>query len=125
MLVHNKCDLPASPGHRPAGLSTSALRGEGIDVLLATIGRRLVPDPPPPGAPVPFSSEQVEMLRQWLSAERDFLRRTILPILSRLMDRVRPLGVMVGAFKPFVAKLWRKRQISSGRDVHKMDRLPR
>jgi len=65
ILVHNKCDLPAPPGHRPAGLSTSAIRGEGIDVLLATIGRRLAPDLPPPGAPVPFSSEHVETLRRW------------------------------------------------------------
>ena len=64
VLVHNKCDLPAAPGDRPAGLSTSALGGEGIDVLLETIGRRLVPDPPPPGAAVPFSSEQVEMVQR-------------------------------------------------------------
>ena len=68
VLVHNKCDLPASPGDRPAGLSISAIRGEGIDVLLATIGRRLVPDPPPPGAAVPFSSEQVESFASGLQA---------------------------------------------------------
>ncbi len=71
VLVHNKCDLPAPPGPRPAGLSTSALRGEGIDVLLATIGRRLAPDPPPPGSPVPFCSEQVEMLRRCRAAARN------------------------------------------------------
>lgn len=68
VLVHNKSDLPASPGRRPAGISTSALCGEGIDALLATIARRLVPDPPPPGTPVPFSSEQVEVLRRWCAA---------------------------------------------------------
>jgi len=53
-LVHNKCDLPCSPAGRPAGLATSALTGEGIDDLLALIALRLVPDPPPPGAAVPF-----------------------------------------------------------------------
>ena len=43
VLVHNKCDLPASSGHRPGGISTSALRGQGIDALLTAIGRRLAP----------------------------------------------------------------------------------
>jgi hypothetical protein len=71
VLVHNKCDLPAPPGHRPAGILASALCGEGIDALLATIGRRLVPHPPPPGTPLPFSSEQVKMLRQWHTAAGD------------------------------------------------------
>ena len=69
VLVHNKCDLPPAPGGRPDGLSTSALHGEGIESLLATIARRLVPDPPPPGAAVPFLSEQVDMLRRWRSVE--------------------------------------------------------
>ena len=59
VLVHNKCDLPASLGDRPEGLLTSALRGDGIEVLLETIAGRLVPDPPPPGAAVPFTEEQV------------------------------------------------------------------
>jgi tRNA modification GTPase len=68
VLVHNKSDLPASPCDRPAGISTSALCGEGIGALLATIARRLVPDPPPPGTPVPFSSEQVGVLHRWLAA---------------------------------------------------------
>jgi tRNA modification GTPase len=67
ILVHNKCDLPAVPGNRPEGLSISATAGEGIDLLLETIGRRLVPDPPMPGAAVPFSSEQVEMIRRLLT----------------------------------------------------------
>ena len=75
-----------SSGPRPCWFTTSAtyrpcpasgrracrpvpLRGEGIEVLLATIARRLVPDPPPPGAAVPFLSEQAEMLRRLGSAE--------------------------------------------------------
>jgi tRNA modification GTPase len=65
LLVHNKSDLPGPSDHRPQGISTSALRSEGIETLLAIIGRRLVPDPPPLGAPVPFSGEQLEILRQW------------------------------------------------------------
>jgi tRNA U34 5-carboxymethylaminomethyl modifying GTPase MnmE/TrmE len=68
LLVHNKCDLPPTPGSRPAGLPTGALRGEGIDALLAAIGQRLAPNLPTPGAPVLFSSEQAEILRQWRAA---------------------------------------------------------
>lgn len=62
VLVHNKCDLPASPGIRPAGLRTSARHGSGVDDLLATIAGRLVPDPPQPGAAVPFTDEQVDAI---------------------------------------------------------------
>jgi len=54
LLVDNKCDLPLATGRRPGGVTTSALRGQGIAELLAAISRRLVPDPPPPGAAVPF-----------------------------------------------------------------------
>ena len=70
VLVHNKCDLPAASGDRPAGLSTSALGGDGIDILLETIGGRLVADPPLPGAAVPFSSEQMEMVHELLCTPR-------------------------------------------------------
>jgi tRNA modification GTPase len=64
LWVHNKCDLPASPEHRPAGLSTSALLGHGIDALLQAIAHQLVPDLPPAGAAVPFLSEHIEMLHR-------------------------------------------------------------
>ncbi len=64
VLVHNKCDLPAAPGDRVAGLSISALAGGGIAALLETISRHLVPDPPPLGAAVPFTAEQVEAVRR-------------------------------------------------------------
>lgn len=62
LLVYNKCDLPAAADNRPAGLSTSALRRDGIADLLEAIVRRLVHSPPPPGAAVPFTSGQVEMI---------------------------------------------------------------
>jgi tRNA modification GTPase len=70
LLVHSKCDLPAAPGERPAGILTCAPRGEGIEALLESISKRLVPDPPPPGAAVPFSNQQVEMVRRLQSVER-------------------------------------------------------
>ena len=60
LLVHNKCDLPEVPADRPPGVQTSALRGDGIEDLLAAVAARLVPNPPPAGAAVPFTVEQVE-----------------------------------------------------------------
>jgi tRNA modification GTPase len=67
IVVHNKCDLPAAPGPRPQGISISALLGDGVERLLDAMARRLVPDPPPPGAAVPFSAEQVAMVRLFLN----------------------------------------------------------
>jgi tRNA modification GTPase len=64
VLVHNKCDLPAASNDRPPGLPTSALHGKGVEDLLAAIGRRLVPDPPPPGAAVPLTEQQIDTLAQ-------------------------------------------------------------
>ncbi len=43
-------------------LLVSALTGEGIEALVAAIGKRLAPDPPPAGAAVPFWREQFERL---------------------------------------------------------------
>lgn len=62
LLVHNKCDLPRAPGARSPGISISASTGEGVEALLRVIAARLVPDPPPPGAPVPFTAEQFQRL---------------------------------------------------------------
>lgn len=65
VVVHNKLDLaPAAGPPRPPGRETSALRGDGIERLLATIARRLVPDPPAPGAAVPFTDEQIALLQR-------------------------------------------------------------
>lgn len=62
VVVHNKCDLGEPPGNARPGLAISALRGLGIDALLDCIAARLVPAPPPAGAPVPFSTRQMEAI---------------------------------------------------------------
>jgi len=70
LLVHNKCDLPpctepsTTPAPRPAGIETSALRGDGLEELLAAISRRLVPEPPQPGEGVPFAEEHFVRLER-------------------------------------------------------------
>ena len=64
MHVLNKIDLLASPPASPTGkageLFTSAVTGQGIEALVAAIGRALVPSPPIAGAAVPFTSDQCE-----------------------------------------------------------------
>jgi tRNA modification GTPase len=64
LVVYNKSDLPAADDGRPTGLSVSALGQQGTEGLAAAISARLVPDPPPPGAAVPFTREQVEALQR-------------------------------------------------------------
>jgi len=63
LVIHNKCDLPTylSPP-RPEGLATSALLGHGVGVLIRAVADRVVPDPPAPGAAVPFTDEQIRCL---------------------------------------------------------------
>jgi tRNA modification GTPase len=73
LVVHNKSDLvsPASsplplagegPGVRAAGTVTSALYRTGIEDVLRAIATRLVPDPPEPGAAVPFTQDHMAAL---------------------------------------------------------------
>jgi tRNA modification GTPase len=63
LLVHNKCDLPSASDDRPSGLMTTALEDRGMAELLDAIGHRLVPDPPPPGAAIPITVEQVDAVK--------------------------------------------------------------
>jgi tRNA modification GTPase len=58
-LVINKCDLPAAwdQGQAAGAVRVSALTGEGIAELCQALARWLVPDPPPPGAAVPFTAD--------------------------------------------------------------------
>jgi tRNA modification GTPase len=65
LIVASKADLPAAWDAEDLGaLVVSAERGDGLGELLAAIGRRLVPDPPGPGAAVPFRSEIVRTLER-------------------------------------------------------------
>ncbi len=59
----------SDPAH---GVATSALTGEGIDQLRALIVKRLVPNPPEPGAAVPLNARQTRWLKRLASsANRD------------------------------------------------------
>ena len=65
LVVANKCDLPAAwevAPTRPGPLTVSAETGEGLEELVGAIVARLVPDPPPPGAAVPFREDQLQGL---------------------------------------------------------------
>jgi tRNA modification GTPase len=64
-LVINKIDLPAAWDLGQAGGATnlSALTGIGIEELCRCLGRWLVPDPPPPGAAVPFTARLAEQIK--------------------------------------------------------------
>jgi tRNA modification GTPase len=60
LRVLNKCDLPAARAGE--GIAVSALRGDGLEALMAAIGRRLVPRAPEPGQALPFTRGQAETL---------------------------------------------------------------
>lgn len=59
LVVWNKIDRVASP---PPGLGVSAQTGQGIAELVAALVARLVPDPPPPGAAVPYTPELADRI---------------------------------------------------------------
>ena len=63
--VVNKIDLLNTADELPPDtLAVSAQQGTGLDDLLATIARVLIPNPPAPGSAVPFTSHHVEVLNQ-------------------------------------------------------------
>lgn len=59
VVVVNKVDQPArwDLGRFPDALRVSAVTGEGVPGLVATIARRLVPHAPEPGSAVPYTPE--------------------------------------------------------------------
>jgi tRNA modification GTPase len=59
VLVINKIDLPAAWDWQevPAAVRASAVTGAGVADLCAAISAKLVPNPPQPGAAVPFTPE--------------------------------------------------------------------
>ncbi len=64
MYVVNKSDLPPAWDRTsaPNAIHVSALTGEGLTELCAAVIARLVPDPPPPGAAVPFTLQLCERI---------------------------------------------------------------
>jgi len=102
LLVDTKCDLPpagpAGPGGRPAGLRTSARTGDGLVQLLQALAARLVPEPPAPGAAVPFTPPQVAALRSALTAlEAGDARQATLILTSLCGPRPESASVRTGA----------------------------
>jgi len=63
LRVLNKIDLwPEAPRNSSQRWDnyTSAITGAGVSELIAAIGRTLVPSPPPAGAAVPFTTDQLQ-----------------------------------------------------------------
>jgi tRNA modification GTPase len=82
-LVVNKTDLPPAWDLGQAGdaVRVSARTGAGLAELCQALGRWLVPDPPPPGAAVPFTAAlaaRIEEARQHLAAGRPAEARCVL-----------------------------------------------
>ena len=61
LIVANKLDLPQAWAWD--GSVVSAEKGIGIEALLGAIGHRLVPNPPPPGADLPFRPRHARRLK--------------------------------------------------------------
>jgi tRNA modification GTPase len=73
LYVINKTDLPAAwdVGQAADAVPVSARTGAGLEDLLAVLSHRLVPDPPPPGAAVPFSPALCDRVEEALRRCRD------------------------------------------------------
>lgn len=82
LVVASKADLPAAWDPEGGFATVSALSGEGIDSLCARIAERLVPDPPPPGAGVPFLPRHFEVLSRardlWRGGDPEGARRAVI-----------------------------------------------
>ncbi len=64
LVVYSKGDRWNVVGAgRPPGLRTSVLTGEGLPELMQLLAARLVPEPPAPSTPVPFTHRQVVAIR--------------------------------------------------------------
>jgi tRNA modification GTPase len=90
LVVCNKADLSAAwdPDESWGGVAVvSADRGDGLDRLLDRIAGRLVPDPPPRGAAVPFRAEHLRLLsraqRLLMGGRAEAARRALLRLQRR------------------------------------------
>ncbi|HVC98688.1 MAG TPA: GTPase [Pirellulales bacterium] len=63
LVVHTKSDLPPDTSRsRPPGVYANSMAPGGVDELARAIAARLVPDPPAPGATVPFAERHIAAL---------------------------------------------------------------
>ena len=82
-LVLNKVDLPAAwdPAAAVSAVAVSAVTGAGLPDLCAALSRWLVPDPPPAGAAVPFTTalcSGVQLAKRLLNdGRREAARQTV------------------------------------------------
>jgi tRNA modification GTPase len=84
-FVINKIDLTATWDIEPsAALHVSALTGTGLAELLEAIAHWLVPDPPPPGAAVPFTPALASQVEAALSHARAGQTNQLGQVLSQL-----------------------------------------
>lgn len=88
LLLINKVDQPAGWDHgsEPTALRVSAQTGAGLEELCETVAHRLVPEPPPVGAAVPFTPALCDGIAAawdlWSSEKHDEARR----LLDRVLD---------------------------------------
>ena len=68
VMVANKAELGVGTAAPKNWIRTSAVTGLGLQDLMRTLVERLVPDSPALGEAVPFTREQVEMLRSMLKS---------------------------------------------------------
>jgi tRNA modification GTPase len=68
LVVHTKSDLPPDNSRpRPPGVYASSVALGGVDELARAIATLLVPNPPAPGAAVPFTERQIAALGRALA----------------------------------------------------------
>jgi tRNA modification GTPase len=69
IVIFNKCDLAQRSTDTEPGVFTSAVTRQGIDELIRRLGQRLVPNPPPPGSAVPFTTGQLRVIENLVKTE--------------------------------------------------------
>lgn len=88
LIVHNKCDVQFPGPERPPGLTTSAKTNPGIGRLTEMIAARLVPDPPAPGAAVPFDESHSHAIHHALETARNGDSHTAIRHLRSIAPRL-------------------------------------